>query len=169
MSSLNLIIETKRLYLREFTVQDASFFYELNNDEEVLKYTGDIPFKSVSEAHRFIKNYTAYKNDGYGRWVVCLKETNKKIGFCGLKYHPDKAITEIGFRFLKNSWNKGFATESANACLAYGFKKLRLNTIYAHVHKENKASQRVLEKCGLQFVKDIKYDNAPAKLYCIKK
>lgn len=169
MSSSKVIIETKRLILRSFIIEDATFFYNLNKDKEVLKYTGDKPFTSVSEAQKFIKNYSEYKNYGYGRWVVCKKETNTPIGFCGLKYHSIEKITEIGFRFFKHTWNKGYATESAKACIAYGFSKLNLNSIYAHTYKENIASQSVLKKCGLQFVKDILYDGIPAKLFCINK
>ena len=163
------ILNTSRLYLREFSNEDAIHFYLLNNDPEVIKYTGDPPFSSVKEAEEFIENYTAYKDFGYGRWAVCLKENDIFIGFCGLKFHPEENITEVGFRFFKKQWNKGFATESAKAVIAYGFNKLNLNKVYAHVQTDNFASQRVIEKCGLHFVKNIKHDEMPAKLYCIKK
>lgn len=86
-----------------------------------------------------------------------------------MKYHPNENITEVGFRFFKNQWNKGFATESAMAVLEYGFNHLHLTEVYAHAHIENYASQRVIEKCGLHFVKNITHDNMPAKLYCIQK
>lgn len=165
---MKIITTSSRLYLREFVVDDAFHFYNLNNDPEVIKYTGDPPFISISDAEEFIKNYSAYHDYSYGRWAVCLKENKKFIGFCGLKYHPKEKITEVGFRFFKNQWNKGYATESALACVTYGFLELGLNEIYAHVHINNIASQRVIEKCGLHFVKEFIYDHQPTKLYSIK-
>ncbi|MBV1922856.1 MAG: GNAT family N-acetyltransferase [Flavobacteriaceae bacterium] len=166
---MNQILTTSRLYLREFSKEDASSFYLLNKDPEVIKYTGDPPFSSVKEAELFIENYSAYKDIGYGRWAVCLLENDSFIGFCGLKFHPKENITEIGFRFFKEQWNNGFATESAAAVIDYGFKKIGLSEIYAHAQINNLSSQRVIEKCGLQFVKNITHDDMPAKLYCIKK
>jgi len=166
---MKIIAITSRLYLREFVLDDANHFYDLNNDKDVIKYTGDPPFKTVSEAERFIKNYSEYDNYGYGRWAVCLKDSDNFIGFCGLKFHPEEEITEVGFRFFKNQWNKGYATESAITCIDYGFSKLNLTEIYAHVHVNNLASQQVIKKCGLHLLKTIQYDGQPTYLYSIKK
>ena len=82
---MKIILESERLYLREFINSDGLHFYDLNNDFEVLKYTGDESFKSLEEAMDFIKNYSDYKRNGYGRWAVCLKETHEFLGWCGLK------------------------------------------------------------------------------------
>ena len=120
------IIETERTYLREFLPVDADGFYRLNLDPEVIKYTGDQPFKSVAAARNFIEKYDQYKKYRYDRWAVCLKDSTEFIGFCGLKYHPDEDITEVGFRFFRSYWNLGFATETTLACIAYGFSKLTM-------------------------------------------
>ncbi len=161
------IFKTERLYLREFLPTDAQAFYTMNLDPEVIRYTGDEPFKNVAQAKEFLENYNEYKTHGYGRWAVCLKDTHEFIGFCGLKYHPKEAITEVGFRIIKSYWNLGYATESAIACLTYGFKELGLEQIYAHAHVDNLASARVLEKIGLKKIKNITYDGNPANLYCL--
>ncbi len=168
MYSSTIIITTQRLFLRPFSVQDASGFYNLNSDPEVIQYTGDKAFASVQEAKEFIKNYLANQDDGYGRWAVCLQHNKEFIGFCGLKYHPKEELTEVGFRFFKKFWNQGYATESAKACIQYAFNQLKLNKVYAHAHVKNWASQRVLKKCGLQFVKEMVYDGQSTKLYCIE-
>jgi len=165
---MKIIVTSQRLFLRKFEISDAIHFFNLNNDPDVIKYTGDPPFNSIEEAETFIQNYSAYKDYGYGRWAVYLKESANFIGFCGLKFHPKERITEVGYRFFKNKWNKGYATESVLSCLDYGFSKLKLQEIYAHVHIKNKASHRVIEKCGLHFVKEFQYDIMPAKLYCLK-
>ena len=164
---MHQILSTERLILRKFTPQDAQGFYNLNNDPEVLKFTGDLPFSSVMEAEVFLKNYDAYEKYGIGRWAVILKSNLEFIGFCGLKYHPDKDIVEIGYRLFKSFWGQGFATEAAKASIQYGYKKLGYRKIFAHVHQKNIASQKVLEKIGMTKQQDILYDDQPAILYTI--
>ena len=68
------ILETERLLFREFNQSDAPKLFELNADPDVIKYTGDSPFVSVSEAEDFLINYSDYKQNGFGRWAVVLKE-----------------------------------------------------------------------------------------------
>ena len=166
---MKVILNTERTYLREFLLTDAEAFYSLNEDPEVIRYTGDEPFSSIAEAEAFIKAYDQYQVNGYGRWAVCLKDTDAFMGFCGLKYHPDEDLTEVGFRFYRKYWNQGFATETAKACIELGFNEFELPAIYAHADRENFGSIRVLEKCGLSFVKPIEYDGQLANLYCLKR
>lgn len=146
------IIETKRLILREFSSEDAQFMYDLNLDSEVMKYTGDLPFSSIKESQDFLENYSDYKKNGFGRWVVCLKETDEPIGWCGLKLNEEN-IVDLGFRFFKKHWGKGYATESAQACLDFGFQTLDISEIIGRAATENGASVRVLEKLGMEFFK----------------
>ncbi len=164
---MKIITKTQRLYLREFTLEDAFHFYQLNLDKAVLKYTGDQAFKSVTEAKTFLLKYNQYQLYNMGRWAVCNLKTNAFLGWCGLKYHPNKDLVEIGYRFYKNHWNKGYATESAKAAIQYGFDVLKLKTIYAHVHVDNLASHKVITKCGLNYIDQITHDNMPSSLYKI--
>ena len=165
-----MILSTDRLYLRELIEEDAIHFFKINNDPECIKYTGDIPFESLDAARIFLKNYLRnYKDHKMGRWAVCLKTTNDFIGWCGLKYHSDDQIVDVGYRFYKKHWNAGYATEATKASLAYGFNSLELDKIVAHVHVDNNASHRVALKSGLVYIKDFDYDGTPAKFYEIKK
>ena len=153
-----MILETKRLYLRRFILNDAKDMYLLNLDEEVLKFTGDNPFLSIGAATNFIKKYNHYDRYDFGRWAVITKEENHFIGWCGLKYTSELDEVDIGFRFFKKYWNQGFATESAIACLDYGFKKHKLKLIVGRAMKENIYSIKVLEKIGMSFIKEINFD-----------
>ncbi|MEX2350625.1 MAG: GNAT family N-acetyltransferase [Flavobacteriaceae bacterium] len=162
---MNIIIETPRLYLREFINNDAQDFFEMNNDPEVIKYTGDVPFASVQAAKEFIDNYDHYKLYGFGRWALCDKKSHYFLGFCGLKYHPKQNLMEVGYRLKKKYWGNGYATESTAACLDYGFQKLNLNAIYAHTIPENKASANVLNQCDMEYLFDINHDNALVNFY----
>lgn len=147
---MKYILKTERLILREFELTDAKCMFELNADPEVIQYTGDPSFKSVDEAKAFLENYSDYKRNSYGRWAVILKETNEFIGWCGLKYQ-DEGFVDLGFRFFKNQWRKGYASEAAKAVLRYGFETLKLDEIIGRVVSGNISSVRVLEKLNMQF------------------
>ena len=155
------------MILRELSVDDAENFYALNLNPNVVKYTGDPPFQSISEAEEFLKNYNPYAAYGYGRWAVIEKETGKFIGWCGLKF--DGKETDIGFRFFEEHWGIGFATESAKACLAFGFTKLKLEEIIGRAMHENLASIKVLEKIGMKFESEMECALHPGVLYRITK
>lgn len=146
------ILETDRLFLREFHLSDAEKMYELNADPEVIRFTGDPPFTSIEKAQEFLENYTDYQKNGYGRWAVIEKSTGEFIGWCGLKYNEEKLV-DIGFRLFRKTWNKGYATEAAAATLAYGFNTLKLEEIIGRASEENKASISVLMKLGMNFWK----------------
>lgn len=148
-----IITETQRLVLRELNVSDAEAFYRLNSNPEVLKHTGDRPFLSVADAKSFLENYSDYKANGFGRWAVIARDTGAFIGWCGLKLNEDQLV-DIGFRFFREQWGKGYATESAEASLAYGFDHLKLDEIVGRAFIDNKASIRVLEKLGMHFWKN---------------
>lgn len=163
-----MIIETKRCFLREMTGEDAQSFYHLNLDPEVIKYTGDDAFESVEDARVFLESYDHYEKYGFGRWAVIEKETNAFIGWCGLKYTPESDEYDIGFRFFKSLWNKGFATETALTCIEYGFNRLNLPTIVGRAMQANVGSIRVLEKCGLTFSHTINFDGEEGCVYVIR-
>ncbi|WJK00295.1 GNAT family N-acetyltransferase [Elizabethkingia anophelis] len=143
------ILETERLLLRELNPDDAGDFFNLNENPNVIKYTGDKAFQNIDEAREFLENYQNYRLNGYGRWAVMSKENNEFVGWCGLKYNSSTDETDVGFRFFEHYWNKGFATESAGACIDYGFKNLNLNTVLGRAMQDNAASVKILEKFSL--------------------
>ncbi len=163
---MNLIFETSRLLLREFNLEDASNLFHLNSNPNVVRYTGDEAFEAIEEAKLFLENYQDYHLNGYGRWAVITKENNRFIGWCGLKLSDNE--TDIGFRFFEEEWNKGYATESALACLEYGFEQLRINQIVGRAMRANVASIKVLEKIGLTFEKDFVFEDQEGVLYKIE-
>ncbi len=147
---MSVIAITERLELRQFSNNDAPGFYEMNKDPEVIKYTGDRPFEDLKETAFFILHYDHYEKFGYGRWAVYEKTTGVYLGFCGLKFSPDKQETDLGFRLIRKYWGRGFATEAAREALAIGFGTFDLDRIVGRARKENTASVRVLEKLGMQ-------------------
>lgn len=166
---MKIILETERAYLREMTPDDAQNAFELNSDPLVIQYTGDVSFISVDEARAFLSKYDHYNKYGFGRWAVISKETNEYLGWCGLKYTEELDEFDIGFRFHQRFWNKGFASETARACIQLGFEKFNMETIVGRAMKENHASIRVLEKCGLTFLSDYQFDDEEGVIFAINK
>lgn len=158
------ILETPRLLLRELEISDAPDFYRLNENPEVLKYTGDVPFSNEEEAVTFLKNYSDYKRNGFGRWAVILKETNTFIGWCGLKRNEEQLV-DIGFRLYENHWGNGYATEAAKACLEIGFTTFKIKEIIGRADLDNIASTRALEKIGMHFWKKEAFDGVENGVY----
>lgn len=150
---MNNLPETGRLRFREMHPGDAQAMFDLNSDPEVVRYTGDGPFESAEAARIFLENYReVYKRVGYARWIVELKSTGEILGWSGLKFWPEKNSVDVGYRFYKKYWGNGYASESAKASIDYGFNVLKLERIVAHARKENVASLRVLEKCGMRII-----------------
>ena len=158
-------IETERTIMRRLSKEDAIDFFNLNLDKEVLKYTGDQPFENILTSIDFLTNYDQYEKYGVGRLAVIDKATLKFIGWCGLRYSREKNEYDIGFRFFKNSWNKGFATETAKKCLEYGFDELKIDRIVGRAMKENIGSIKVLEKIGMKFKENFDFEGQCGVLY----
>lgn len=167
----NLIIETDRLLIRPFRMDDIEPSYAMNLDPEVSKYTGDGGVVTKEEMERrIIENvFGDYEKYGFGRLAVELKEENKFIGFTGLKYLEEIDEVDLGYRFMKEYWGKGIATESARPCLDLGFEMLGLSKIIAMTFPQNRGSIRVLEKLNFQYEKDIIDNNLLVKLYALFK
>ncbi|HPG11542.1 MAG TPA: GNAT family N-acetyltransferase [Chitinophagaceae bacterium] len=163
---MEIILETERLLMRKFTIDDAQLIYDLNLDPEVIRYTLD-PIKDIEHARQVLEStiLPQYALYNHGRWAVLVKPDLQFIGWCGLKARPERDEIDLGYRFIKDAWGKGYATEAAFACLKYGFEQLGLKRIVGRAMPQNVASLRVLEKCGMQYIGEDIVDGHPAKTY----
>ena len=163
---MTVIHESERLLFRLFTMEDVPLILELNSDPEVTMYTGD-PIKTLEEAASVLEKsiLPQYALYNYGRWAVIKKTDHSFIGWCGLKYRPELREIDLGYRFRKDSWGKGYATEAAFACIRYGFEKLGLHRIVARAVPPNIASIRVMQKCGMRYIGEQMVYNHHAKTY----
>jgi [ribosomal protein S5]-alanine N-acetyltransferase len=162
-------LETARTYLRNLTVADTEMFYSLNLDPEVMKYTGENPFKSLDDAKKFLRDYDQYQKYGVGRLAVIEKGTGEFLGWCGLKYSPEGNFYDLGYRFFRTNWGKGFATETSFAILEFGFRQRGLGEIVGRAYTVNTASIKVLEKIGMTYRKDFEYEGKQAVWYSMTK
>lgn len=156
---MNIFIETERLILRELAYTDQIDLFEMDSDPEVHLYIENNPVTSIDEITKVIEILKKqYAENGIARWAVVDKVTNECIGWAGLKYfrealnnHVD--FYELGYRFKRKHWGKGFATEASTAILNYGFKNLNTDKIYAITDPKNINSKKVLTKLGF-FLKE---------------
>jgi ribosomal-protein-alanine N-acetyltransferase len=146
------IIETERLYLREFTETDLERLYEIYSDAKVMKYIGKGEALSEEQTRKIINAWTKkyYKQYGFGIWALINKENDTLIGHCGFNWLQDNSDIEIAYLLSKEYWGKGMATEISKATLQYGFDSLNLKRIIALSYPENYSSIRVIEKLGMK-------------------
>ncbi|MEQ9593762.1 MAG: GNAT family N-acetyltransferase [Cyclobacteriaceae bacterium] len=159
------VIETPRLLLREFEMEDAPSLYKLNLDPQVIQFTGDNAFSSIEEARAFLRNYDHYQTYGYGRWAVTLRTERTFIGWCGLKYHIETQEVDLGFRFMRKFWRNGYASEAGSACIKFAFQPLKMKRLIGRVMPENVASIKLLEKVGMTFYHRMKIDSKEWLVY----
>ena len=151
-------METENLRLRPFTEADAADMHQILSGKDVLRYFPGTQLPSQEQVQQMVVRLRAHWQErGYGLWAVTLRSTGKLLGRCGLQYLTETDEVEIDFILDRRYWGRGFATEAGRASLHYGFKELGLATIIGIVHPENLASQRVLEKLGMQFVEEAEY------------
>ena len=153
-----IILETERLSLRNLSVDDAGFVLELLNEPSFLQYIGDREVRNLEDAQQYILNrlVTSYERNGFGLYLVELRESRIPIGISGLVKRDTLPDADIGFAFLPAYWSKGYAVESAAAVMDYARKVLGLTRIVAITSLDNEASAKLLGKIGLRFDRLIK-------------
>jgi RimJ/RimL family protein N-acetyltransferase len=150
-----MILETERLRLREFTLDDTAFIIELLNSPGWLKFIGDRNVRTESEAIAYLENgpLKSYDQHGYGLSMVELKDRDKPVGMCGILNRDTLDTPDIGFAFLPEAQGKGYAYEIAAALLNHANTDLKIPVLAAITLPENKNSITLLEKLGFGFEK----------------
>ncbi len=168
-----MVLETKRLLLRQMIQDDLPALCRILQDEEVM-YAYEHAFSDAEAADWLNRQLQRYKDDGFGLWAVILKESGELIGQCGLTMQdiPEGRVVEIGYLFRKDCWHKGYATEAAMGCKEYAFDTLGVSEVYSIIRDNNIASQNVarrngMEVCG-QFTKHYYGIDMPHLIFCVK-
>lgn len=164
-------IETERLILRPYTLDDAQAAYEMSLDPEVMTYLGGVFTGTVEDMREMLKNSSIadYEKYGFGRHAVIHKETNEYMGFTGLKYLPELDEVDIGYRLLKKYWRQGYGYESALPTVEFAFNDLGLDRIISLANVENVASTALMKKLGLTYEKEVHIYDEDAVYYALNK
>lgn len=154
---MDIMFETRHLVVRKFRIEDAEQLYENHMDEEVRKWFPNECYADPKEAQDAIRFYIDCIDNGHLPFVLGaeLKETGKLIGDTGISEVEGKMNeTEIGYCIGQKFRGKGYATELLGALSGFAASHFGIETIWGKVVNGNKASVRVLEKNGYQFVKE---------------
>jgi RimJ/RimL family protein N-acetyltransferase len=145
-------LQTARLRLRRWTEADREPFAALNADPVVMEYFPDLLTRQQSDS--LIESIeSGFEQQGYGLWAVEVRATGTFIGFTGLnkpslEAHFTPAV-EVGWRLARAAWGEGYATEAAQASLAFGFEQVALEQIVSFTPAGNMRSRAVMERIGM--------------------
>lgn len=163
-------LKTDRLIIKEYNSEYLNLAHKVFSDSLTMSFW-PAPF-SIDETKKWIeRSNQSYKENGFGRYAIFLKETNELIGDCGiLKLETDNIIVhDLGYIIHSPYWNSGFGFEAAKAIMNYGFNELNVEKLYANMPYNHEASVKVAEKLGMKRVKE--FNNSKNRsiltyLYC---
>ena len=158
-ASSSVVIETVRLRMRSYRIDDLVDLVALAGNWEIARWVGTIPHPyTEADARDWIAK--VQENHATGRprrFAIALKKTDRLIGGVGLDGSTGDGSDEpaLGYWLGQPYWGNGYAREAAAAIIDYGFRALSLETIRAYTDPGNAASQKVLLVCGLKRIGEI--------------
>ena len=149
------MIETERLRLRPWRLEDVDVLLELHSDVETMRYMADGRCPNRAECVERVEQSESHRRKhGFGLWAADLRATGELVGWVGLttpEWLPEvMPAVEVGYLFGRSYWGCGLATEAARRSLEYGFQELELRSIIGIHQTANVASARVLTKLGMR-------------------
>ncbi|MEI0539896.1 GNAT family N-acetyltransferase [Brachyspira pulli] len=144
------MLNTQRLIIRKFNIDDTEALFSILSDEEVNKYLPWFPFKSLEDTKNHLVNFYLKTNDNnnFYRYAVCLKENNIPIGYIHFENNNDN--NDFGYGLKKEYWNKGIITEAAKTVIEE-LKRNNVKYITATHDRNNIASGEVMKKIGMTY------------------
>lgn len=147
--------ETERLLMKTTSQEDAAFVLELLNTPKWKQNIGDRNVNTIEDAQNYIeqKMEPQFERLGFGNYTVIRKSDGAKMGSCGLYDREGLEGVDIGFAFLPGYEKMGYGLESALKIKEMAFNAFNINKISAITAQHNTASQKLLEKLGLKYIK----------------
>ncbi|MFO0675786.1 MAG: GNAT family N-acetyltransferase [Polyangiaceae bacterium] len=167
----SIYLETERVRLREFDADDEDHLFELDSDPEVMRFlTEGVPStrEHVQGGLGRIEALRVKHGGRFGFWAAIERSSGAFMGW--FHFRPsrstpdDTSRIELGYRLKATFWGRGLATEVSKALVEKGFRDLGVETIFAIAAKGNLRSRRVMEKCGLSYVRDFVEHDLPPSL-----
>lgn len=145
-------IKTQRLILRPFAMDDAPAMFEYTSVSENCRYLKWDAHTHLAQTESFIAGVMErYRNHQDFIWGITLRETGHLIGTCRLfDIHVDDGRAEVSYMMNPEAQGKGYASEAVRGVIEYAFHTLGLIRIQARCVAENFASERVMQKSGMQ-------------------
>ena len=155
---VDVFLETDRLILRRFTMDDEDLLFELDNDPEVMFYLNagaPVPREEIVDETlpAFLGYYDRF--EGYGFWAAIEKESGRFLGW--FHFRPGEGAgplePELGYRLHRIAWGRGYATEGSRALIDKGFTEFGVERVYAQTMVVHPGSWRVMEKSGMRRIR----------------
>ena len=163
-------IETARLLLRPYTLDDLDALHRLWTNPDVRRYLFDDEIMERQWVAAEIEHSRAcFETDGFGQWAMFLKGHDTLMGFCGYRAFHDPPELQLVYGLAPAYWGQGLAPEAARSLIRYGFETLGFDEIIASTDAPNTASIRVMEKAGMTFQKRIPIDGLDTIYYVISR
>jgi RimJ/RimL family protein N-acetyltransferase len=165
------VVETPRLILRGYVVEDFPHFVAAWADPEVVRYISRHPLTEEESWPRFLRNIALWPMLGYGYWAVTEKSTGRYIGDVGFadfkrEIEPSiKGVPEIGWVLASWAHGNGYATEAAQAAIAWLERTLGPQRTVCIINDDNRASIRVAEKLGYKEFARSEYKGARVVMF----
>ena len=140
---------TKRLVIREQTLNDIDALYKIYSDKEITKYTEDLyedPQKEADYLQKYIDNQ--YRFYEYGLWALTIRESGELIGRAGISLREGYDIPEIGYVIGKDYRRQGYAKEALTAIMDYAAEEFEMRKFMAFTKERNKPSTELLKSLG---------------------
>ena len=149
------ILETQRLILRPFRVEDAEAMY-LNwaGDAEVTKYLRWPAHESTKISQYVMEDWVShYDEPDYYQWAITIRNIgDEPIGSISVIDKNDRiGMAHIGYCIGRKWWNKGIASEALEAVIGYFFTEVGMNRIESIHDPRNPNSGKVMQKCGMNY------------------
>jgi len=145
---MTIQLETERLLLRQWRLDDFDTYEKMCADEEIMRYIGGKAFSRIEAWRHMAYLVGHWELLGYGHFAVEEKASGRFIGRIGFLNPGGWPAFEIGWTLAREAWGKGFAIEGARRALDFAFKELDKPHVISLIHPENKASIRVAERLG---------------------
>lgn len=165
---MTTVIETQRMWLREYRQSDLDDLAEVFADRETMSFYPRP--KTRAESLEWINwNLRLYQEHGFGLWVMESKYSGEYLGDCGLTPQTVEGVTdiELGWHTKRSHWNKGLATEAAVACRNRALEEVGLTRLISIIDPANVASRRVAEKIGMRPERIAVHDGNDRVIYSI--
>lgn len=150
-----MIIETNRLILRQYTMDDFDALYRLLSDPITMEHYPKPYDKSgtMRWLNWSLDNYAKY---GFGLWAIERKDTGEFIGDCGitLQIIDGEQLPEIGYHIYKDYWRKGYAKEAGLAVRDWAFENRDFPALYSYMKYTNVASYSTADSLGMEKIKE---------------
>jgi RimJ/RimL family protein N-acetyltransferase len=162
-------LETPRLRGTRVAPDDFAAYFALYQDPRVtatLTVDGQ-PLSEAETRERFGRKLALWREHGYGLWFFRDRAGGHFVGYCGLQPAEgwDPPTVELLYATLPAAWSQGLTSEMAAAVLHVGFTQLNLPEVVSYTLPANRASQRVMEKQGLRYERDITHVGLPHRFY----